>query len=136
MSDLDIPAIAEALGWDKRSVQGAGAWTMLSCTWLCEHKETDGTVNCPCGVSAKSFIHFAKKYLQEQVEYPMRVYRDPDSKDWVAEIPDLPGCIGVGSTRIEAVAVAESHIKDWIDCALENAYPIPKPTLDKPSNGS
>lgn len=68
-------------------------------------------------------------------EYPMKVYRDFDSGDWVAEVSDLPGCIGVGDTRTEAVAVAERFIRDWIEEALAQGWKVPPPSTQVEASG-
>lgn len=68
-------------------------------------------------------------------EYPMKVYRDFDSGDWVAEVSDLPGCIGVGDTRTEAVAVAERFIRDWIQEALAQGWEVPPPSTHVEASG-
>jgi antitoxin HicB len=60
--------------------------------------------------------------------YPMNVFQDSESGDWVAEVTDLPGCVGVGDSRAEAASVAEGFIRDWIDEAVSQSWDIPEPT--------
>lgn len=67
--------------------------------------------------------------------YPMRVYEDADSGNWVAEVIDLPGCLGVGDTPEEAVKVAKSFIRDWIEEALAQGWNVPAPTKRPEASG-
>jgi antitoxin HicB len=63
--------------------------------------------------------------------YRMRVYpidTDTNTVEWVAEFPDLPGCIGAGDTAEEAVSMALDAKKAWIEVALEDGKNIPEPT--------
>lgn len=71
-----------------------------------------------------------KKRLGEDKEklYRMRVYpieTDIDTIEWVAEFPDLPGCVGAGDTAEEAVLMATDAKKAWIEIALEDGKNIP-----------
>ena len=46
---------------------------------------------------------------------------------FVAEVPDLPGCMADGANYQEAAANAEVAIREWIDTALELGRNVPKP---------
>jgi|GEM_PF-5509400 hypothetical protein len=57
-SDYDFPGIANAFGWNMRSVQNDNG--------TCEHTHTDGTIDCPdCGIKALTFIHAAREWLDD-----------------------------------------------------------------------
>jgi len=62
--------------------------------------------------------------------YPMRIYTDESSAtvEWIAEYPDLPGCVGVGDTMEEALAEAESNKKLWIEAAEKMGADVPEPS--------
>ena len=64
------------------------------------------------------------------LEYPIELFRRNDEGDryWVAEIPDLPGCVADGDTPDEAVESLEEAKRLWIEARLENGHPIPEPT--------
>ena|SRR3990167_699631 len=47
---------------------------------------------------------------------------------FIAEVPDLPGCVADGETVEEAVHEVESAIRSWIRTAKEFGDPIPKPS--------
>ncbi len=53
-------------------------------------------------------------------------WSDPDNA-FVAEVPELPGCMADGSTYQEALANAEHVIREWIDTAKELGRTVPHP---------
>lgn len=69
----------------------------------------------------------AKQY--EQVEYPLSLYKEYDVHGtyWVAEHPDLPGCMTHGNTKEEAMANLNDAKGGWIFTALSHGMSIPKP---------
>lgn len=62
--------------------------------------------------------------------YPMRIYTDESAGglEWIAEYPDLPGCIGVGDTAAEAIAEAEINKGLWIEAAEKMGGMVPEPS--------
>ncbi|MDD6483950.1 MAG: type II toxin-antitoxin system HicB family antitoxin [Clostridiales bacterium] len=59
--------------------------------------------------------------------YEIILYWSDDDNAFIAEVPDLPGCMADGKTRQEAIANAETIIKEWIEVALEDGEEIPYP---------
>lgn len=59
--------------------------------------------------------------------YTIRLKPQPDG-DWLAEIEELPGCIAVGETQTEALAVLEGAKELWLTVSLENGDNIPEPS--------
>jgi predicted RNase H-like HicB family nuclease len=53
-------------------------------------------------------------------------WSDEDSA-FVAEVPELPGCMADGKTYHEALSNAEQIIQEWIETAHELGQPIPQP---------
>ena len=53
-------------------------------------------------------------------------WSDPD-RVYIAEVPELPGCLAHGATRAEALKEAESAIQLWIETAQEFGETIPEP---------
>jgi predicted RNase H-like HicB family nuclease len=47
---------------------------------------------------------------------------------YLAEVPELPGCIADGATRQEAVAAVEVVMREWIEAAKELGRRVPEPT--------
>ena len=46
---------------------------------------------------------------------------------WLAEVPDLPGCMSDGETPQEAVANVMDAIACWIEAAEKDDRPVPVP---------
>jgi predicted RNase H-like HicB family nuclease len=61
-------------------------------------------------------------------KYEIRIYWSAEDNVFLAEVPDLPGCMTHGSTPTEAAANAVEAIGLWIDVAREDGMEIPEPT--------
>lgn len=72
----------------------------------------------------KKFEEEVKKYMRKP--YRIEIIPDPDG-GFVAELPELPGCITQGETFKEVIKMIEDAKKAWIESALENKIPIPEP---------
>lgn len=59
--------------------------------------------------------------------YEMIIYWSDEDNCYLAEVPELPGCMADGKTRAEAVANAEVIISEWIEVAKEDGRTIPEP---------
>jgi predicted RNase H-like HicB family nuclease len=46
---------------------------------------------------------------------------------FVAEVPELPGCMAHGDTQEAALAHAHEAMQLWIDTAREFGDPVPEP---------
>ena len=46
---------------------------------------------------------------------------------YIAEIPELPGCMAHGASQEEALAQVNEAIQLWIETAKEFGDPIPEP---------
>ena len=62
-----------------------------------------------------------------QSRYEMIIFWSEEDKAFIAEVPELPGCIADGTTYQEAVSNAEVVIRQWIETAKELGRPIPQP---------
>jgi predicted RNase H-like HicB family nuclease len=60
-------------------------------------------------------------------KYEVIIYWSEEDEAFVAEVPELAGCMADGATYQEAVANAEIAIQEWIETAKELGRPIPKP---------
>lgn len=49
------------------------------------------------------------------------------TKHYIAQVPELPGCMADGATYQEALANVEAIIEEWIEIARESGRPIPEP---------
>jgi predicted RNase H-like HicB family nuclease len=59
--------------------------------------------------------------------YEVIVYWSKEDQSFIAEVPELPGCMADGQTYQEALSNAETVIEEWIETALELKRPIPEP---------
>jgi predicted RNase H-like HicB family nuclease len=60
-------------------------------------------------------------------KYEIILYWSDDDVVFVAEIPELPGCMAHGATQVEALSNANEAILLWIDTARETGRPVPEP---------
>ena len=69
-------------------------------------------------------------------KYQITVYWSHDDELFVADIPELPGCMAHGDSYEEALAQAQSAIGYWLEAAQRIGKPIPRPAgeLVVPSN--
>ncbi len=49
---------------------------------------------------------------------------------WGAHVPDLPGCIAVGETKVEAVRLIREAIELHIAALKEDGSPVPPPSSE------
>jgi len=59
--------------------------------------------------------------------YEVIIYFSAEDGAFVAEVPELPGCMAHGDSYEEALAEAQEAIELWIDTAREFGDPIPQP---------
>ena len=59
--------------------------------------------------------------------YEMIVWWSDEDAAFVVDVPELPGCMAHGRTRIEAIKNAEDAISFWIKTAREDGLIIPEP---------
>ncbi|HYC05510.1 MAG TPA: type II toxin-antitoxin system HicB family antitoxin [Azospirillaceae bacterium] len=62
--------------------------------------------------------------------YPLklRLLMADEGGGWLAEVPDLPGCMSDGETPEEAVRNVQDAIDSWIEAAREDGRPVPAPS--------
>ena len=60
-------------------------------------------------------------------KYEVIIFWSEDDDSFVAEVPELPGCMSDGASHQEAAANAELAIQTWISTATELGREIPKP---------
>lgn len=60
-------------------------------------------------------------------KYEAIIYWSDEDQAFIAEVPELAGCMADGATYQEAVTNAEIAIREWIETAKELGRPIPEP---------
>ena len=61
--------------------------------------------------------------------YSVHIRWSPADKAFVAEVPELQGCMADGPTRREALVNVERVIREWIETAQAEGRPVPKPGI-------
>jgi predicted RNase H-like HicB family nuclease len=59
--------------------------------------------------------------------YEIILFWSVEDEAFVAEVPELPGCMAHGSTQEKALANAQQAIQLWLDTAAEFGDPVPEP---------
>lgn len=59
--------------------------------------------------------------------YEIIIYWSEEDAAFVAEVPELLGCMAHGDSYEKALKSAKNAIRLWIDTAKEFGDPIPKP---------
>lgn len=60
-------------------------------------------------------------------KYETIIYWSEEDQAYLAEVPELPGCMAHGESDEAALANAKEAIQLWIDTAAEFGDPIPEP---------
>ncbi|MGB3542596.1 type II toxin-antitoxin system HicB family antitoxin [Rubrivirga sp.] len=61
------------------------------------------------------------------LRYEIVVYWSDEDEAYIAEVPELPGCVSDGDTYTEATENAEDAMRAWIETAVELGREIPEP---------
>jgi predicted RNase H-like HicB family nuclease len=59
-------------------------------------------------------------------KYEIIIYWSSDDDSFIAEVPELPGCMADGPSYADALANAEVIIQDWIETAQKLNRDIPQ----------
>ena len=65
--------------------------------------------------------------MKPDIRYEIILYWSNQDAAFIAEVPELPGCMADGPTYAAAVAEAEVVIQMWIETARELGRDIPEP---------
>jgi len=57
----------------------------------------------------------------------LRPLGDDDGGGWLAEVPELPGCMSDGETPQQAIENVMDAIGCWIEASEEDGRPVPRP---------
>ncbi len=60
-------------------------------------------------------------------KYEIIIYWSNEDQAFIAEVPELPGCLAHGHTPSEALANCQEAINLWLDTAREFGREIPEP---------
>jgi len=60
-------------------------------------------------------------------KYETIIYWSEEDQSFIADVPELPGCMAHGATPDEALKNAQEAMQLWLDTAREFGDPIPEP---------
>ncbi len=60
-------------------------------------------------------------------QYEMILYWSQEDEAFIAEVPELSGCMADGETYLDALKNVEVIIQEWIETATELGRKIPEP---------
>ncbi len=60
-------------------------------------------------------------------KYETIIYWSAEDEAFIAEVPELAGCMAHGKTPEEALSNVSEAIRLWIDTAREFGDPVPEP---------
>ena len=60
-------------------------------------------------------------------KYEIILYWSQEDQVFIAEVPELPGCVAHGDTQESALKNVQDAIQLWIDTALEFGETVPEP---------
>ncbi len=60
-------------------------------------------------------------------KYEIIIYWSKEDNAFIAEVPELPGCLSDGKTQVEALQNVQLVINEWIETAISLGRPIPEP---------
>ena len=60
-------------------------------------------------------------------KYEIIIYWSNEDHVFIADVPELPGCMAHGETQEAALQNVNEAMQLWIDTALECGDPVPEP---------
>lgn len=60
-------------------------------------------------------------------KYEIIIFWSDEDAAFVADVPELPGCMAHGASHAEALENAQQAVELWIEMARERGVPIPQP---------
>jgi predicted RNase H-like HicB family nuclease len=59
-------------------------------------------------------------------KYEVIIFWSSEDEAFIADVPELPGCMAHGASHAEALGNAEAAITLWVETARELGRPIPQ----------
>jgi predicted RNase H-like HicB family nuclease len=59
--------------------------------------------------------------------YEMIIWWSTEDDAYLVDVPELPGCMAHGATRLNAIKNGEDAIRFWIKTAKDDGLKIPQP---------
>jgi predicted RNase H-like HicB family nuclease len=65
--------------------------------------------------------------VTHKYKYEIIIYWSEEDDAFIAEVPELAGCVADGATHAEALANVDVIIQEWVETASELGRAIPEP---------
>lgn len=65
--------------------------------------------------------------MSDQYHYEIIIYWSEEDSAFLAEVPELTGCMADGDTYAQALANVQAIITQWIETAKELGRVVPEP---------
>jgi predicted RNase H-like HicB family nuclease len=65
--------------------------------------------------------------MRNDVRYELMIYWSDEDRAFIAEVPELPGCVADGATYEKALENVKVIISEWLETAEELGRAIPQP---------
>lgn len=65
--------------------------------------------------------------MDETMKYEVIIYWSKDDEAFLAEVPELAGCMADGATMLDALRNVQQVAEEWIETAKSLGRPIPEP---------
>jgi predicted RNase H-like HicB family nuclease len=65
--------------------------------------------------------------MNNETKYEVIIYWSKADDSFIAEVPELPGCMSDGSTKAEALENVNTIILEWLETAKSLGRTIPEP---------
>ena len=62
-----------------------------------------------------------------EMHYKIVLYWSSEDEAYIAEVPELAGCMTDGTTYFEALSNVQIIMEEWVQTATELKRPIPQP---------
>ena len=62
-----------------------------------------------------------------ELKYEIIIYWSEQDGHYIAEVPELPGCMADGETLEETLSMAQEVMRLWIETATDSGTPVPEP---------
>ena len=73
--------------------------------------------------------------MREKYRYMINIVWSEEDRCYIAEIPELEGCLTHGRSEEEAVKKAHDAIASWLRTARKLNHPVPEPLVSRRVSG-
>ena len=73
--------------------------------------------------------------MNEMFKYEIIIYWSNEDEAYIAEVPELPGCMADGATYGEVLENVTQIIEEWLETAKTKRYACPNPGIERTHTG-